>query len=126
MSTIKVDNLQTTGGAGLYPARAWISMNGQGTVAIRNDGNISSLSDNGTGDYTANFSNTLSTSNHGMSCSIACYAASDPGSADVRLRSSSGTYGANPLLSSSSVRVEVGTNAGANYDYGYVSWSIIT
>jgi len=56
MSTIKVDNLQTTGGAGLYPAKAWVNFNGTGTVAIRNDGNVSSITDNGTGLYTTNFS----------------------------------------------------------------------
>ena len=126
MSTIKVDNLQTTGGADLYPARAWISMNGKGTVAIRNDGNISSLTDNGVGDYTANFSTALSTSSHGMSSAVAAYGPSDPGSSDVYLRSSSGTFGANPTLSTSSVRVEVGTNGAANFDYGYVSWTIMT
>jgi hypothetical protein len=112
------------GGAGSI--QAWISMNGQGTVAIRNDGNISSLLDNGVGDYTANFSNTLSTSNHGMSGSIATYTASDPGASDVHLHSSSGAFGANPVLSTSSVRVEVGGSGGANYDYGYVSWGVIT
>ena len=63
MSTIKVDNLQTTGGAGLYPAKAWVNFNGEGTVAIRADGNVSSITDNGTGQYTANFSSAISDAN---------------------------------------------------------------
>lgn len=128
MSTLKVNTLEeaTAGGATFFTAKAWISMNGQGTVAIRNDGNISSLSDNGVGDYTANFSNTLSTSNHGMSGSVATYAPSDPGGVDVHLYSSSGTFGANPLLSASSVRVEVGHGGSSNFDVGYVSWTIMT
>jgi len=127
MSTIKVNTLEeaTAGGATFYTVKAWISMNGQGTVAIRNDGNISSLSDNGVGNYTANFSNTLSTSNHGMSGSIAAYTPSDPGGSDVHLYNSSGNFGANPVLSTSSVRVEVGSDGGSNFDYGYVSWSVI-
>jgi len=127
MSTLKVNTLEeaTAGGATFFTAKAWISMNGIGTVAIRNDGNISSLSDNGVGDYTANFSNALSTSNHGMSGSIATYTPGDPGGSDVHLYTSSGIYGANPALSTGSVRVEVGSGAGANFDYGYVSWSVI-
>jgi len=64
MSTLKVDTLQTTGGAGLYPARAWVNFDGTGTVAIRDDGNVSSITDNGTGDYTLNFDNALSSSNY--------------------------------------------------------------
>ena len=63
MSTIKVDNLQTTGGVGLYPARAWVNFNGSGTVAIRADGNVSSITDNSTGQYTANFSSATTDSN---------------------------------------------------------------
>ena len=64
MSTIKVDNLQTTGGAGLYPARAGVNFNGTGTVAIREDGNVSSITDNGTGIYTVNFTSALSDANY--------------------------------------------------------------
>tara|TARA_R110000822_G_scaffold256758_1_gene382501 strand:+ start:792 stop:1136 length:345 start_codon:yes stop_codon:yes gene_type:complete len=64
MSTLKVDTLQTTGGAGLYPAKAWVNFNSTGTVAIRDSENVSSLTDNGTGDCTANFDNALSSSNY--------------------------------------------------------------
>ena len=61
MSTIKVDNLQTTGGAGLYPARAWSTFNGQGTVSITVSEGVSSITDNGTGLYTLNLSNSTTT-----------------------------------------------------------------
>ena len=33
-----------------------MNFNGTGSVAIREDGNVSSITDNGTGDYTVNFS----------------------------------------------------------------------
>jgi len=56
MSTLKVDNLQTTGGAGIYPTRAWVNFNGTGTVAITNSGNVSSITDVTTGKYTVNYS----------------------------------------------------------------------
>ena len=38
-----------------YGCRAWVNFNGTGTVAIRDSGNVSSITDNGTGDYTVNF-----------------------------------------------------------------------
>ena len=38
---------------------AWINFNGQGTVAIRDSHNVSSIADNATGNYTVNFSNNI-------------------------------------------------------------------
>ena len=38
-----------------YKCRAWVNFNGTGTVAIRASGNVSSITDNGTGHYTVNF-----------------------------------------------------------------------
>ena len=40
--------------------KVWINFQGSGTAAIRDSFNISSLTDNGTGDYTLNFSNAFS------------------------------------------------------------------
>jgi uncharacterized protein (AIM24 family) len=37
-----------------YGCRAWVNFNGTGTVAIRASGNVSSITDNGTGNYTVN------------------------------------------------------------------------
>lgn len=39
--------------------RAWVNFNGEGTVAIRAAFNVSSITDNGAGDYSVNFSNTM-------------------------------------------------------------------
>ena len=66
MSTLKVNDIQeaTSGGGKIFPARAWVTFNGQGSVSIREDGNVSSITDNGTGDYTTNFSSSLSSSNY--------------------------------------------------------------
>ena len=66
MSTLKVDTLQTTGGAGLYPVKAWVNFNGSGTVAIRDDGNVSSITDGGTGNYSTNFGNNMSSVNYSV------------------------------------------------------------
>ena len=46
--------LNASGDAPIYACRAWVNFNGTGTVAIRNSGNVSSITDNGTGSYTAN------------------------------------------------------------------------
>ncbi len=49
-----------SGSAPSYSARAWVNFNGTGTPAIRASGNVSSITDNGTGDYTVNFSTAMS------------------------------------------------------------------
>jgi hypothetical protein len=48
-----------TGSAPSYTCRAWVNFNGTGTVAIRASGNVSSITDNGTGDYTVNFTTAM-------------------------------------------------------------------
>ena len=47
-----------------YGCRAWVNFNGTGTVAIRSSGNVSSITDNGTGDYTVNFTTALPDANY--------------------------------------------------------------
>lgn len=48
-----------TGSAPVYACRAWVNFNGTGTVAIRASGNVSSITDNGIGDYTVNFTTAM-------------------------------------------------------------------
>jgi hypothetical protein len=47
-----------------YGCRAWVTFNGTGTVAISASGNVSSITDNGTGDYTMNFTNAMPDGNY--------------------------------------------------------------
>ncbi len=47
-----------------YKCRAWVNFNGTGTVAIRASGNVSSITDNGTGDYTINFTAAMPDANY--------------------------------------------------------------
>jgi hypothetical protein len=47
-----------------YGCRAWVNFNGTGTVAIRASGNVSSITDNGTGDYTVNFTTAMPDANY--------------------------------------------------------------
>jgi len=58
-----------SGTAPLYMCRAWVNFNGTGTVAIRASGNVSSITDNGTGDYTVNFTTAMSDANYATSAS---------------------------------------------------------
>jgi len=64
MSTIKVNNLQTISGADLYTSRAWASWDGTGTVSLFSSGNVSSIADNGTGLWTVNFTNSVSSTGY--------------------------------------------------------------
>jgi len=47
-----------------YGCRAWVNFNGTGTVAIRASGNVTSITDNGTGLYTANFTTAMPDANY--------------------------------------------------------------
>ena len=72
MSTAKFDTLQNVAGTKSVPvstvvdgsAKAWVNFNGTGTVAIRASFNVSSITDNGTGDYTVNFTNAMTDANY--------------------------------------------------------------
>ena len=56
--------LNASGSAPIYACRAWVNFNGTGTIAIRASGNVSSITDNGTGDYTVNFTTAMEDANY--------------------------------------------------------------
>ena len=64
------NNLQMNSGFGssatAYGVRAWVNFDGTGTVAIRDGGNVSSITDNGTGNYTINFTNNMPDVNYAV------------------------------------------------------------
>jgi len=47
-------------------AKAWVNFNGTGTVAIRASFNVSSITDNGTGNYTVNFTTAMPNANYSV------------------------------------------------------------
>jgi hypothetical protein len=59
-----------------YGCRAWVNFNGTGTPAIRASGNVSSITDNGTGDYTVNFTNAMPDANYSQNISAGLFSAS--------------------------------------------------
>ena len=56
--------------ATFYGCRAWVNFNGTGTPALRGNGNVSSITDNGTGDYTINFTNFMPDTNYSVQAII--------------------------------------------------------
>ena len=53
-----------------FGCRAWVNFNGTGTVAIRASGNVTSITDNGVGDYTANFTTAMPDANYAVNCAV--------------------------------------------------------
>jgi len=70
MSTLSVSNITDgtdtveTGYVLNGSAKAWVNFNGTGTIATRDSLNVSSLTDNGTGNYTVSFSNSMNNANY--------------------------------------------------------------
>jgi hypothetical protein len=62
--TDALDLFNASGSAPVYASRAWVNFNGTGVVAIRESGNVSSITDNGTGNYTLNFTNAMPDANY--------------------------------------------------------------
>lgn len=58
--------LNASGDAPIYACRAWVNFNGTGTVSIRGSGNVTSITDNGTGDYTVNFTTAMPDNNYAI------------------------------------------------------------
>lgn len=64
MSTLKVNTIQNASGVEKYLCQAWVNFNGTGTVAIRASGNVTSITDHSTGDFTVNFTNAMTDANY--------------------------------------------------------------
>jgi hypothetical protein len=85
-------------------ALAWVNFNGTGTVAIRSSYNVSSITDNGTGDYTVNFATALSDADYVVATT--CPVISDQGSSyQFGLRTTTNTSTAPTTKTTSAVRM---------------------
>lgn len=75
MSTLKVATIQDTSGNNSSTpeqvfqgrAKAWVNFNGTGTVSIRDNFNVSSITDNGQGDFSVNFTTAMANANYAAS-----------------------------------------------------------
>jgi len=110
------DKLSTaSGSAPSYSARAWVNFNGTGTVAIRDSGNVSSITDNNSGDYTINFTTAMPDVNYAVS---GCSSDSTAGSSSSIISVSTSTN-----VLTTSVRI-TNTNLSSNLDRAYISVTI--
>ena len=70
ITPLKLRNaLNASGTAPIYACRAWVNFNGTGTVAIRASGNVSSITDNGVGNYTVKFTTAMLDANYTVTTS---------------------------------------------------------
>jgi len=98
-----------------YGCRAWVNFNGTGTVAIRASGNVSSITDNGTGDYTINFTTALVDANYGVVGSVGL--SGSPGGRNFEVKTATAP-------TTSTVTVFVSNAVGTPGDYDFVSASV--
>ncbi len=115
--------LNASGAAPIYACRAWVNFNGTGTVAIRASGNVSSITDNGVGNYTVNFGTAMPDANFSTIATASNqppYTDAGCGFACVALDS-----GGVPSASTGSVRILTTLDAnGYGYDNASVSTNI--
>jgi hypothetical protein len=95
--------------------RAWVNFNGTGTVAIRASFNVSSITDNGTGDYTVNFTNALPDANYMINGTSSL----PSGGSDRRVVATN----LNTTPTTSAVRISVGYGSTAD-DQSYVQVAV--
>ena len=115
LTTTNINSAQfatVTGTAPIYPCRAWVNFNGTGTVAIRGSGNVSSITDNGTGDYTVNFTTAMTDVNYGMAYGVSSGNSFNIGSYDT------------PSVTAASLRIYITDNTTAAADAAVVSVNI--
>jgi hypothetical protein len=126
-NTLLIDgssNLKFNSGYGsvatAYGCRAWVNFNGTGTVAIRDSGNVSSITDSGVGDYRVNFSTAMPDTDYAVVGS--CQGVSGSDIVDF----GSFGYGGSPTVTPTTSQVAVGAFAysGASVDTAIVSVAV--
>jgi len=68
--TMGSSTLAPNGTINMYPVRAWVAFNGNGAVGIRGSGNVTSITDNNTGDYTVNITTALADANYAIATGV--------------------------------------------------------
>jgi hypothetical protein len=97
-----------------YGCRAWVNFNGTGTVAIRGSGNVSSITDNGTGDYTINLTTAMPDVNY---CTQLTGMRDSDGNGSFNATIRGGTY--STYVTTSSVRILAENDSGNRVDAPY-------
>jgi hypothetical protein len=122
MSTAKFNTWQNPDGTENYKCRAWVNFNGTGTVAIRAAGNVTSITDNGAGDYTVNF--TTAIVDNGYAAVVSCTQRSSGSSSSNSIGYHS-TDNVNAITyGTTQIRIQAKTSAGDTLDLGNISLAI--
>jgi hypothetical protein len=104
-------------------AKAWVNFNGTGTVAIRASYNVSSITDNGTGDYTVNFTTAMPNANYSVNINASSPYRTSAGQAAF------GTQDSATTMTTSAVRLgilQVGGSAANAYDSANIFVSVFS
>jgi hypothetical protein len=110
VTAAKLDGAQS-GSAPIFGVRAWVRFNGTGTVAIGASGNVTSITDRGTGEYTVNFTTAMADANYAAVATAGTPAANTAAIAHL----------ANSIApTSSAVAVDVITDGGTRQDATYI------
>ena len=107
-----------------YFARAWVNFNGTGTVAIRQSGNVSSITDNSTGDYTINFTTSLTDANYSLNVTTSNASSGAVGSGPVSLFITNGTNTRVAPTTSAARFLTFSYNGGSLIDCEYILCSV--
>ena len=119
MSTLKVDNLQTTGGVSQKTVQSTIQFKQVSTQSIYASSGVSSITDNGTGVTTVSFDNSFPNVNY-------CFLSG--GSNGEGSTTSTDAYNLSPknLTATSSIRLQSKLRGFTTFDYGFCSAAFIS
>ena len=127
MSTLKVNRIEPRTGdtvdivgfeAPTTPVKAWVNFNGTGVVAIRDEMNVSSITDNGVGDYTVNFTTAMPDANY---ATVAL-----PGLSNGNATAGQSKSTENRVQTTTNTSIYTGNaNTGSPLDVPYVAVSVI-
>lgn len=102
-------------------AKAWVNYKATSTVGIRASYNVSSVTYNGTGDYTINFTNAMTDANYSTIGSTGGYNGASSASSNATFRINSGS---GATYSTTAVKVTTGYADGNVVDYATVCVAI--
>lgn len=116
MSEIRADTITGSDGTSpvtltkQYTAKSWVNVNGTGTIAITQSEGVSSISDNGTGDYSISYTNAFSNSEYIVTGSKSYATGNNVNSWWIKVRDLTG-------MTTSAVRINSGYTSSSNSDF---------
>jgi hypothetical protein len=116
------EGFNASGSAPVYACRAWVNFDGTtGPGTIRGSGNVSSVTRNGTGDYTINFATALPDANYSAVASCSTNPATGVKNAVVF---NSAVSNSNVAPTTSSFRVSIRQDGGGGFNEDYITVSV--